>query len=604
MMFDEQIITQKPSSGASLLDSDPIESVRHSSVFSHFARIPHKGALLQVADTPWGDFPSDALAAVDGSDSCVIVVSATDGVQSGVINAFQHCQKAGIKMMICLSKMDRPFLQVGQVIADLERSLGMKPVPLQVLQGTGDEFEMKSLLVFDDNGVHCRNNVEGLDESWMELEEAVAMTDDELLIEFLENSRLDPKQVFAGLRKGVRQNKILPLVYTSADKDVGVHELMDVMVALLPNPVELRQDVLQAAGESDHGKCGLEAGVEAGFAARVLHTTVDTFGSLSVLRVISNSRNDDGTFHSLPQEAVSLGTGEKIRLPSVSASFALFGKDRVSLSEGVSVFPGDVIAVPKLPESIGTNEILAAPNAVREEEAEIQIETSANVLSPLSRSVELIPLMTSATVSLPDLNGKKLKGHSAVNADKLQNSLASMAREDLSLKVDHDALSSKIMVKCMSGDHLQIIASRLKDKYGLEVELGRPPVQYKETLLKSVSSIEGKHKKQSGGSGQFGVCYISIEPLPEGSGVKFESRIKGGVISQTFIGSVEKGVKEQLKSGGPLGFPVTDVKVILTDGKMHSVDSKDIAFQSAGRLAGESAIIRCNVGELLRFSRL
>mmetsp|Transcript_37017 Transcript_37017/g.45259 ORF Transcript_37017/g.45259 Transcript_37017/m.45259 type:complete len:255 (+) Transcript_37017:1467-2231(+) len=148
-----------------------------------------------------------------------------------------------------------------------------------------------------------------------------------------------------------------------------------------------------------------------------------------------------------------------------------------------------------------------------------------------------------------------------------------------------------LLLRGMSKDHIDLVAARLKQRYGLEVELGQPPVPYRETIIKQVRNVEGRHKKQSGGSGQFGLCYINMEPLPEGSGVEFISQIKGGVISKTFITSVEKGVRDQLKSGGPLaGYPVTDVQITLTDGKMHSVDSKDIAFQSAGKLAVKNAL--------------
>ncbi len=143
----------------------------------------------------------------------------------------------------------------------------------------------------------------------------------------------------------------------------------------------------------------------------------------------------------------------------------------------------------------------------------------------------------------------------------------------------------------MSGDHAQLIATRVKDRYGIDIELSAKPVQYKETISKAALNIEGRHKKQSGGSGQFGVCVISMEPLEEGSGVEFVSQIKGGVISKPFIASVEKGVREQLEMGGPLaGYPVTDVRVVLTDGKMHSVDSNDFAFTSAGKLSVKAAL--------------
>lgn len=591
MLYDEKVVTKKPTPGESFLDFDPVEADRHSSIFSHFARVPHRGCLLEVADTPWGDFPSDAIASLDGADSAVIVVSAADGVQTGTTNAYHHCKNAGIKTMIALSKMDRPFLQVDEILADIESSLGMKPTPIQVHIGEGEEFEgVKPLLVLGDDGAIKKNDDDGLDEAWTALEEAVAMTDDDLLVDYLENSRLEAWQVFNGLRSAVRQGKILPLVYTSAEHDLGVSELMDAIIATLPNPVEMRKEALLVACENDEGKCSLEPGVEAGFAARVLHTTMDSFGSLSVLRVISNSRNEDG-FHCLPQEAVSLRTREKIKMPSTSNSVGLCGKERLPLSNDAQVVPGDIIAVPKLPETIQTNDILTIPAAVKEEEEEIAIEEATNVLSPLSRTSENLPLMASATVSLPDFGTKKSKGKSTGGDDKLHTALKALAREDLALQVEQDATSGMLLLRCMSNDHIQLVSARLKDRYGLEVELGQPPVQYRETLAKAVTKIEGRHKKQSGGSGQFGLCYIDMEPLEEGSGVEFDSKIKGGVISKTFINSVEKGVREQLQTGGPLaGYPVTDVRVTLIDGKMHSVDSKDIAFQAAGKLAVRAAL--------------
>ena len=617
MLYDEHVITQKPASGHhDFLDSDPIESARHSSIFSHFCRIPHGDSdknryLLQVADTPWGDFPSDAIAALDGADSAVVVVSAADGVQAGVQHAYHHCQAAGIKMMVAISKLDRPFVQLQNVLEELNEvfegdgtTASMKPVSIQVpLWGgkDGDKFlGVEQLFVLDpESGQVIKNQREDalLDDAWTELEEAVAMTDDDLLVEYLDESTLPPEKVLSGLQAGIRNGLLVPVVYTSAEHDLGVTELMDSMVSMLPDPITLREDALKAACESDEGKCGLVPGVEAGFAARVLHTSVDSFGSLSVLRVISNSRQDEQSFDSLPHEAVNLRTGESIRMPSVATSYGLIGKEKVGLSDGVSIVPGDVIAVPRLPESVCTNDILTISSAVKEEEAEILVETATNVLTPLSRPIEEVPLMAAATVSIPDessggsaAKGKgKRGGGGAAGDDKLQNALHSMAREDLSMKVEHDLASGKLLLRCMSGDHIQIVATRLKERYGIDVELGRPPVQYRETLVKAVNNVEGKHKKQSGGSGQFGVCYINMEPLEEGSGIEFESRIKGGAISGPFITSVEKGVHEELTNyGGPLGgYPVTDVKVTLIDGKMHSVDSKDIAFQMAGRQAGK-----------------
>lgn len=512
MLYDEHVITKKPANGQSSLDSDPIEAARHSSVFSHFIRVPHRKHLLEISDTPWGDFPSDALASLDGADSAVLVVSAADGVQTGTLQAYQHCRSNGIKTMICLSKMDRPFLQTNRVLDDLEASLEMKPVPLQVpLWNEENVFQgVESLFVLDDATVVgskprlVKNDADGLQEAWTILEEAVAMTNDDLLVHYLENSQLEPEEVFQGLVSGVLQGKILPLVYTSAEQDLGVKELMDMIVTVLPDPVELREEALQAACENDEGKCGMLPGVEAGFAARVLHTSVDSFGSTSILRIISNSRDENqGSFHSLPHEAVNLRSREKIKMPSASTSFGLCGKERLPLQDGAHVLPGDVIAVPKLPESVRTNDILTIPSAVSEEEAEITIETAAEVLTPLSRPAEDVPLMTCATVSIGEAVGKKSRGKKSNSGDdKLINALAALAREDLAVRVEQDSASGMLLLHCMSNDHLQLLATRLKERYGLNIELGSPPVQYRETLAKAVRKIEGKHKKQSGGSGQ------------------------------------------------------------------------------------------------------
>jgi len=498
--------------------------------------------------------------------------------------------------MIALSKMDRPFIEIEDVLLDIEESAGMAPIPLQAFVGNEDDLQVKSLFIFDKEEVRKNDDID-VEEAWMTLEEAVAMTNDELLTEYLEFNKLDPKAVLHGLRKALIKGSILPLVYTSAEKDIGVSELMDIMAYVLPSPLEMREEALHQACEDNNDCKLLEAGVESGFAARVIHTSVDAFGSLSVVRVISNDHLDgEMTFKSLPHEVTILRTGEKVKMPSGSACFALYGKERHPLNNDSEAAPGNVIAVPKLPDSVQTNDILVVTEAVSQEQAEIDLEIESHTFSPLSRIVDDFPLMTSATITLADTKSATKKGgknQGASSDDRLISSLKSISREDLSLKIEQDVQSGKLLLHCMSTDHLQIITSRLKDRYNIDVELGKPPVPYRETIVKPILKVEGRHKKQSGGSGQFGVCVINLEPLEEGAGVEFESRIKGGVISKPFISSVEKGVREQLMAGGPLaGYPVTDVKVVLIDGKMHSVDSKDIAFQSAGKLAIKAALQR------------
>lgn len=603
MLYDEKVLTKEPAKAQSQLDSDPAEAARSHSIFSHYSKLLHSNHMLALADTPWGDFPADAQASVDGADAAVLVVSAADSVQSGTISAYSHCQNRQIPTMIAITKLDRPFLQMESVREDIQKVVGedVASLPLQVLKG---DLEVVPLFVLDSaTQEFTRNpdyhNDEDLQLAWTTLEEAVAMTDDDLLVEYLDDGVLAVDDVIKALKTAVVQHKVVPLVYTSAEANVGVRELMDVAVGIFPSPIDVRDDAIRMACEAEATKCDLKPGVEAGFCARVLHTTINSFGSLSVLRVISNSADDDSQqFASLPAEVVNLRNEETFKMPSVATSFSLSGKERVNLQDGMPIVPGDVIAVPKLPESVITNDILSVPEAVDEGVSEIQLETDLRLLTPLSRPVEDLALMTCVTVEVgkgsvsASKQGKK-QGKSNNNDDKLVNALRSLAREDLALRVEQDAASGKLLVHCMSAEHLQLLGLRLQDRYELNVEFGSPPVQYRETLVKQVKKVEGKHKKQSGGSGQFGVCYIDIEPLEEGSGVEFEARIKGGVVSKPFIGSVEKGVREQLQEGGPLGgYPVTDVKITLVDGKMHSVDSKDIAFQVAGKQAVKAALKR------------
>mgnify|MGYP003868036335 CR=1 FL=1 len=616
MLYDDHVLNKPPSAiHGHVLDSDAAEAARAHSVFSHFCKCVHATHyLLAMTDTPWGDFPADAVASLEGADASVLVISAADSVQAGTMSAWQHVCDLNVPTLLALTKLDRPFLDLEQVLEEIQDSLGVEPLPLQVLQGQGEEeWKVHSLLVLNEEGSLVKNaavaaNVQDMfHTAWTKLEEAVAMTNDDLLVEYLEEGTIRESDVIKGLKSAVLQRKVVPLVYTSAEQNKGVTELMDVMVGVLPSPIDIRDEAIRQACEQEAAKCDVkQPGVEAGFCARVLHTTMTAFGSLSILRVISNDLQKEGDkFASLPQEVVNLRTEEKFKLPSVSTSFTLSGKDKISLQDGVSIVPGDVIAIPKLPETVRANDILSVPQAVEDERSEILWETEAGVFTSLSRPVEDVALMTSATITLSSGSSsstgtdidkkhpKHKKGGGAQNDDRLLTALRSLAREDLALRVETDPMSGKLLVHAMSVEHLQLLAFRLEDRYDLHVEFGRPPVPYRETLVKAVKNVEGKHKKQSGGSGQFGVCVIDMEPLEEGVGIEFVSKIKGGVISKPFIASVEKGVREQLQAGGPLGgFPVTDVRVTLVDGKMHSVDSKDVAFQSAGKQAVKAALER------------
>ena len=229
---------------------------------------------------------------------------------------------------------------------------------------------------------------------------------------------------------------------------------------------------------------------------------MDSFGSLSILRVISNSCDDAGQFNSMPNSVVNLRNGESFKLGLTV--FTLQGKERVPLKAGSQVMPGNIIAVPKL-DSVSTSDILTVEAGVSEEESEIRIEQAVHNLTPLSRETADVPLMYSALVSLAETGGKKGgKGKGASSGDdKLISALAAISREDMAVVLEQD--HGSLLLRCMSADHAQLVAGRVKDRYGIDIELGRPPVQYKETIKKPIGSVEGRHKKQVRSLSQEGV---------------------------------------------------------------------------------------------------
>jgi elongation factor G len=244
MLFDEHVLTKEPSKAQSQLDSDPAEAARSHSIFSHYSKLLHNKHLLALADTPWGDFPADAQASVDGADAAVLVVSAADSVQSGTISAYSHCQNHQIPTLIALTKLDRPFLQMETVLNDIQAILGdgVVSLPLQVHKG---DLEVVPLFVLDpDTKQFTRNPAfhsdTELQAAWTSMEEAVAMTDDDLLVEFLEEGVLAVDDVIKAMKKAVVHHKAVPLVYTSAESNVGVQELMDVIVGVFPSPIDVR----------------------------------------------------------------------------------------------------------------------------------------------------------------------------------------------------------------------------------------------------------------------------------------------------------------------------------------------------------------------------
>jgi elongation factor G len=554
----------KAGSPSSVLDFEPEEHKRGGSVGTSFAWLEHRDHKINVIDTPGdGNFVFDAFTAMRGADACAVVVSTPDGIEVQTERAFHHAGNLGLPRVIVLNKMDRERADPEDVLLEIEESLGVKALPLQVPIGSEAEFtgvvsliQDKALTyVPDGSGTFTSGPVpaelrDAVDAAWESLVEQVAETDEELLEIYLDTFELSQDQVRKGLRDAIRSGDVVPVLYTAAANNVAVHGLMDLITWALPSPVE-RGPVEGLQGDED---VEIEVGGQV-FLAQIIKTFMDEFsGKISIFRVLSGTTPSDG-------QILNTTSGQPERLGSV---YALRGKERVGVLQGVA---GDILGVAKLKAS-ATNDTLSALGETR----------------TVARQVYPQPMMSYAVT--PAGRGDE---------DKVRVAIDRLIDEDPTLSRGYDALSHKMTLSGMGQAHLDLSVAKLARKFKVVVETALPAVPYRETLRRPVRHAEGKHKKQTGGAGQFGVCYLDVEPMPRNGGFEFVDKIYGGTIPRQLIPAVEKGVRDRMSKGHLAGYPLVDLRVTLTDGKYHPVDSKEVAFQAAGSKALASALSKGGV---------
>lgn len=533
--------------GTSVLDFEPEEQRRAGSIASSLAWLEHRGFKINVVDTP-GDqnFVYDALNALRGVDCAVLVVSAPDGVEVGTERMFNAAVQMGLPQVLFINKMDRDRADALACLEDIEGALGVRPIPLQVPIGAEHGFRgvisllRRKALIFKSDGSVDEAPIpadlaDAVQHATEALIDAVASTDDALLEKYLETFELSDQELRTGLHNAIKAGKILPVVFGAAASLGGVSTLLDLITWACPSPLERGPVALVDGGT-------LQPGLAGDFAAQVVHTLVDEqSGKLSLFRVLRGT---------IPGDPLVLNpqSGETERL---GALFAIRGKEREVISEVVC---GDIVGVAKL-KATHTGDTLAAPTSP------VQIE----------RLRYPAPMM-SYTIS------PRSKG----DADRIKTALERLLEEDPTLSLSTDQLTGALVLNGMGQAHLEMAVERMSRKYKVNVDAALPPVPYRETLKSAQQGVEGKHKKQTGGAGQFGVAIMNVSPLERGGGFEFADLVKGGAIPNQLIQSVEKGIRERMKSGFLAGYPIVDVKVELIDGKYHPVDSKDVAFQMAG----------------------
>lgn len=537
----------------SLLDFEPEEHKRGGSIATSLAWTTHDGNKINILDTP-GDqnFIYDSYNAMLGADAAIVVLSAPDGVEVQTETVFRQAQVNGMPTALFINKMDRDRADPDACLDDIKETLGVEPVPIQIpvgkeggFRGVVSLFQRQAFLYdMDGSGTYSKSEVppeleDEVEGAWEKLVETVASSDDDLLEEYLETFELSDEQVREGFRKALRTGKIVPVLFGAATAGVGAMSLLELANWSFPSPLQRAPLTRVMEGEE------MEETIDGGnaFLAQVIHTTMDeSSGKTSIFRIFRGELPGDSTVYNPSRDD---------KTERIGSLYTLRGRER----EGLAAVPGDIVAVSKLKHT-RTGDTLTG---------------EGSGAAPL-RGLAYPPPMMTYTIR-PAGKGDETK---------IKTGLERLLEEDPTLTVGFESLTGQMVLSGMGQAHLDMAIDRMARKFKVRVETELPPVPYRETLRKAVHHVEGKHKKQTGGAGQFGVVYVDVEPLPRGEGFVFESKITGGAIPRQLIPSVEKGMRSRINNGFLAGYPIVDVGVKLVDGKYHPVDSKDVAFQMAG----------------------
>jgi len=542
--------------GTSLMDYEPEEMERKASISASVACFDWSKHKINLIDTPGDDnFIYDAKLCMRVVDGAVIVVSAVSGVRVQTEKVWEYANEFAIPTFLFINKMDRERADFGRTLSDLQKSFVDKSiVPLQLPIGREEAFKgiidligMKAYLYKDDqSGAFQVTDIppEAADDAAKArerlIESAVEM-DDEIMERYLNGDEIKDDEIAACLKGGIWNRRIVPVMVGSAGKVMGVQLLLDNLVTYSPDPLYKGK----AEGIDARSGKAVDRQMSAGepFSAFIFKTITDPFaGKLTLFKVYSGELHPDSVVLDMKKE-------EKERIGQI---FYLVGKKQKPAGF-VSI--GDIAAVAKLKEAT-TGDTLC------DEKSPIQYPEV--VLPPPLISFSLYP---------------KSKG----DEDKLNTSLARLIEEDPSIRYSRDEQTKEFIISGMGQIHIEVLISRMRRKFGVDVELREPKVPYKETI-KGRIKVQGKYKKQSGGKGQYGDCWLELEPLARGTGFEFVDKIVGGSIPRQYIPSVEKGIVEAMDHGILAGYPVTDFRATVYDGSYHDVDSSDMAFKIAASM--------------------
>ncbi len=546
--------------GNTIGDFDPEEIERNLTISSSVSYYDWSNYRINIIDTPgFLNFIEDARGCLIASDGAIVVVSALSGVKAETKKVWDYASEFGLPSIIYINKMDKENANFSMVIDSIEKTFELEPIPLYLPVGEGENFsgivDILKLKAYKTEG----NESEGVDipeemakqveDYRKKLVEKVAEADDALLEKYLEGEELTHEEIINGIREGSINRRFIPITCGSATKNIAISQLLDSIILCLPSPVD-KAKITPILGKKkiDGHEVRIYPSKEDPFSAYVFKTIADPFaGKLSLFRVFSGELKADST-------VLNSTRSVKERIGQVSY---LLGKKQESAQ---MLGPGEIGVVSKLKETITGDTLCAESTPIIFDSVKFSEPIISYAIEPKSKGDE----------------------------EKVSTGLHRILEEDPTLRFHRDEETNEMLISGMGQVHIEVSLQKLKRKFGVEVDMHSPKIPYRESI-KNSSKAQGKYKKQSGGRGQYGDCWIEIEPLPKGSGFEFVDKIVGGAIPRQYIPAVEKGIVGKMKGGVIAGYPLVDFKATLYDGSFHSVDSSEMAFKIAGSFALKKA---------------